>query len=63
MSDEDVVEAMIRYGGGFASALGTLYRLADRDNRTRIKTTWADYWQRYDELARRAAQEAGHVAD
>lgn len=47
-----VTEAMLNYGGGFVRKLAEAYRAADKDNRTRLRTAFPEYWQQYAELAR-----------
>ena len=51
ITDYDVTEAMISYGGGFVQSLGRLYRQADEDNQRRIKLAWPEYWKQYADLA------------
>ncbi len=51
MEDNEIVEAMVRYGGGFVQGLGRLYRQADDDNRRRLKVVFPEYWLRYAEIA------------
>lgn len=50
-TEYDVTEAMIRYGGGFVSGLGQLYRQADSVNRAKLRAAFPDYWEQYRELA------------
>lgn len=53
MTDEDfdTVDAMIRYGGGFVSALGVAWRKADADNQRRLRTAFPEYWEKYRAVA------------
>ncbi len=51
MTDDDITQAMFTFGGSFVSKLGTLWRLADDENRARIKAAWPEYWKEYAELA------------
>lgn len=51
MSDFEITEAMICFGGGFVSGLGRLWRQADTDNRARLKAAFPEYWHQYAELA------------
>jgi hypothetical protein len=53
MTDEElvIVEAMIVYGGGFVSALGRAWRLADVWNQAKLKEAFLEYWQQYRDLA------------
>ena len=55
MTDDRIVAAMARYGGGFVTMLAELYRRADPENRARIKAAWPEYWEKYAELAALAA--------
>lgn len=51
ITDYDVITAMERYGGGFASNLAKACMHADEQNLARIKLAFADLWQEYCELA------------
>ena len=51
MTDWEITQAMIVYGGGFVSALGELWRRGDAHNQERLKATFADYWELYEEIA------------
>jgi len=46
-SDWEVTEAMIRYGGGFVSALGELYRKGDEINRRKLVAAFPEYFDQY----------------
>lgn len=61
LTDDDISEAMILYGGSFASGLGSLFRQADEINQARLKAAFPDFWARYAELIqlRRAQAKAG----
>lgn len=54
MTDQDykVVEAMEKYGGSFVQALAVCFRRADANNLQKLKTTFAEYWQQYTEMAK-----------
>jgi hypothetical protein len=52
LSDEDVIEAMHRYGGSFVEALAIAARRADRENLARLRLAFPDVWRRYAEIAR-----------
>ena len=54
-TDYAVIQAMRRYGGSFARALGEAAHNADPDNLARIKTGFSDLW---DEYRHRAAFDA-----
>ncbi|MCG3770780.1 MAG: hypothetical protein JW384_01958 [Nitrosomonadaceae bacterium] len=49
MSSEDVsiIEAMLKYGGGFANALAKAAIRSDEDNLRRIKGCWPELWEEY----------------
>jgi len=50
--DYAIVEAMLRYGGGFVADLGALFRRADAVNQAILKTAFAHVWREYAEIAR-----------
>ena len=50
--DYAIVEAMLRYGGGFVADLGALFRRADAENQAILKTAFAHYWREYAEIAK-----------
>lgn len=50
VSDQDITDAMIAFGGGFMQALGRLFRHADEDNRARLRAAFPEYWAKYAEL-------------
>ncbi len=52
-----VSEAMIRYGGGFAAALGQALRLADDVNSQKIKDTFLDLWEYFAGLGPKARRD------
>lgn len=52
ITDEDVVDAMRRFGGSFVQALAQCHRLADAVNKEKIKATWPEYWERYTQTAK-----------
>lgn len=49
MTTEDlkVIEAMEEYGGSFVQQLARLYRVADLENRIKIRTVFGGYWKDY----------------
>jgi hypothetical protein len=51
MTDHDVVDAMLAFGGNFIHHLALAFQTADAINQQRIKTAFADEWRQYDELA------------
>lgn len=46
------IEAMTKYGGSFMKALAECARRADRQNFSKIKTTWIEYWTEYEKMGR-----------
>ncbi len=50
VTDHDIVDAMITYGGGFASRLGKLYRYADARNQKKLKAAFPEFWKQYAEI-------------
>ncbi len=47
ITDHDIVEAMIVYGGGFAARLGKLFRVADARNQKKLKAAFPEFWKEY----------------
>lgn len=56
MTDYEIVDAMIQFGGGFVQALGRLFYLADAQNQDRLKKAFPEYWAKYKDLATLKAQ-------
>ena len=56
MSDHEITEAMIAYGGGFVQCLGRLYRQADLINRATLVSAFKHYFDEYTEIARLAGE-------
>jgi hypothetical protein len=54
MTEYDVTEAMLRYGGSFVQQLARLIRMADADNKRRLVEAFPEYLEQYRELARNA---------
>lgn len=54
LTDDDfkVITAMQKYGGSFVKALADLCLVADGRNLSRIKSTWAGYWDQYTKMAK-----------
>ena len=55
-SDWETTELMILFGGGFARALGHLFRLADPDNAQRLKAAFPELWEKYQRMAQTEAR-------
>lgn len=51
MTDDEVVQTMRIYGGGFVQALAVCWQRADPVNRARLRLAFADVWQQYTDLA------------
>jgi hypothetical protein len=51
ITDHDVTEAMIRFGGSFVKGLGMLWLAGDEINRRRLKLAFPDFWREYKEIA------------
>lgn len=62
MTDHEITEAMMALGGSFVSQLGRLFRLADDDNRRRLKAAFPEYWAEYAEFARALPEAAERQA-
>ncbi|MFZ1005315.1 MAG: hypothetical protein WAN65_00655 [Candidatus Sulfotelmatobacter sp.] len=61
ISDQDVLNAMERYGGSFVSALAVAWQRADMINQAKLRTAFGNYWEHYSEMAEleKNKQEAG----
>ena len=51
MTDHDIANAMIIYGGNFVQTLGHLFQRGDAENQARAKAAWPEYWKEYREMA------------
>jgi hypothetical protein len=58
MNDAQILQAMRKYGGGFASALAMAGFVADDVNLARIKAAFPDLWEKYNEFAALEAAKA-----
>ena len=47
LTDFEITRTMMKYGGGFVSRLGVLFRYADDNNQAKLKLTFADLWCQY----------------
>jgi len=56
MKDFDVAHTMIEYGGSFVRKLGAAALVADPENLAKIKTTWPDYWSKYQRMAKQLSE-------
>ncbi len=50
-TDQQVISAMKKYGGGFVSALGNAFMFADSENTKILKIAFPEYWIHYTEMA------------
>lgn len=51
LTDAEIAEMMIVYGGSFVSRLGNLFRHADAENRAILLAAFPHVWSEYAELA------------
>jgi hypothetical protein len=56
-TDEQILQAMERYGGSFIQALVVLYRKADPTNQRKLTVAFHDYFVEYDDLAKLTKQQ------
>ena len=60
IEDSQVIDAMLKYGGGFVQALAATLTRADSENRAALKRAMSKYWTRYTNMALQDAK-AGKV--
>jgi hypothetical protein len=48
ITDQQIIEAMREYGGGFAHSLAVAASYADAANLERIKRAFPEYWRAYE---------------
>lgn len=51
ISDYDVIEAMLKYGGSFIQSLARCWQAGDYINQEKLKTAFPEYWSQYSSLA------------
>lgn len=51
MTDQQIVSAMVAFGGSFTHALAQAWRCADSSNQRKIKDAFPELWTEYEELA------------
>ena len=51
VTDVEITDAMVRYGGSFAVKVGEAYDRADPVNRAKLKAAFPEEWERYRQLA------------
>jgi hypothetical protein len=56
VTDRKTIEAMMEYGGSFVRKLGAAALVADPENLAKIKTTWPDYWSKYQRMAQQISE-------
>lgn len=62
VTDDEIIEAMVTYGGSFAQAIGRAFQCADPNNRARIKAAFGfDLWPRYAELVQLRRQRSANA--
>jgi len=50
ISDFDVAQAMVSYGGNFMQAIGVAWKRADQINANRLQAAFAEEWAAYRDL-------------
>ncbi|PNQ49677.1 hypothetical protein C1141_21720, partial [Vibrio agarivorans] len=55
VSESDAIEAMQKYGGGFASALAVAWARADADNLMRLRSAFPELLAKYTRIAEQQA--------
>ncbi len=50
ITDVDIVDAMMLYGGSFVARLGELFCVADAQNQKKLKAAFPEYWKEYTEI-------------
>ena len=50
MTNSEVINHMIRYGGHFIRHLAVAAQYADSENLKKIKDTWPDEWKKYEAM-------------
>jgi len=48
--DYETLDKMEKYGGSFVKTLAKLVAHADSENLAKIKTTWPEYWDKYEKM-------------
>jgi len=51
------IGAMREYGGGFISRLAEAYHFADDTNKSRIRSTWHEEWEKYCKMGKERRKE------
>lgn len=60
-NDRDIwtIDAMEDMGGSFVKQLGALARRADPQNLEKIKMTWPQYWEEYEQAGIKLEKDTG----
>ena len=48
IQDSRIIDAMSKYGGSFAKAIGNAAKFADEDNYNKLKQAFPELWERYE---------------
>lgn len=56
VTDYQIVQAMLKFGGSFARALGEAFTRADAVYFARLRGAFPDIWAEYEEYARLSAE-------
>ena len=56
VTEDEIVDVMVFYGGSFVRALGRLYLVADAVNRRRVVDAFPDYFDEYREIVKARAK-------
>lgn len=56
VTEDEIVDCMVFYGGSFVRALGRLYLAADDANRLRVMLAFRDYFDEYREIVKLRAK-------
>jgi hypothetical protein len=59
MTDHQITETMLTYGGSFVQALAQAWRCADQWNQSRLKAAFSNVFEQYQELAELQERRAG----
>lgn len=51
-TDDDIIDAMLTYGGSFIQRLARLYHSADLENRKKLRECWSSEWEAYRDAAK-----------
>lgn len=53
ITDHDIADAMMSFGGGFVEALARAFYRADPCNAEKLKRAFPEYWAEYRDIAKR----------